>query len=111
MWGLKICSYRLYCGVSLYVLLKTCCFLTCAGRRLPDATSLFDRDYWEERYRYQALCRGDKGAVKLTPPRAAKLKCKYHHGNKPRLLLSPGKLSGVMHLYSLLRTVVIVTLE
>jgi len=62
---------------------------------LPEATSLFDRDYWEERHRYQALCRGDKGAVKLTPPRAAKLKCKYHHGNKPRLLLSPAKVEEV----------------
>lgn len=62
---------------------------------LPEATSLFDRDYWSERRRYQALCRGDKAANKLTPRREAKLKCKLHHGNKPSLILAPAKVEEV----------------
>lgn len=61
----------------------------------PEATSIFDREYWLERRTYQALCRGDKAALKLTPRRKAKLICKYHHGNKPNLLLSPAKIEVV----------------
>jgi len=59
---------------------------------LPEAASLFDRDYWTERRQYQALCRGDRAAIGLTPRREAKLKCKLHHGNKPMLLLAPAKV-------------------
>ena len=65
--------------------------LFCISYRLPEDASLFDRDYWTERRRYQALCRGDRAAIKLTPRKEAKLKCKLFHGNKARLFLSPGK--------------------
>jgi len=62
---------------------------------LPEDASLFDRDFWTERRKYQALCRGDRAAIKLTPRKEAKLKCKLFHGNKPRLLLSPAKIEEV----------------
>lgn len=62
---------------------------------IPNAASLFDREYWFERRKYQALCRGDEAALKLSAKRAKQLNCRYVHRNRPRLILSPVKVEEV----------------
>lgn len=51
--------------------------------------------YLPEREKYEALCRSDPEALKLTPKRAKKLKCFMRTWNKPILIYSPAKIEEV----------------
>lgn len=49
-------------------------------------------NYLPEREAYEALCRADPDALKMTPKRERKLKCYYRTWKKPLLMLSPAKI-------------------
>jgi len=52
-------------------------------------------NYLPEREKYEALCRGDPEALKLTPKRERKLKCFHRTWKKPTLMYAPAKIEEV----------------